>query len=63
MAIRAGWKPLSVLLDWQKRKRLFTSNAAGKEIIAPALARLRKGYEPDLPRTDYRAELRRLAES
>lgn len=34
-----------------------------KEIIAPALARLRKGYEPDLPSTDYRAELRRLAES
>lgn len=34
-----------------------------KEIIAPALARLRAGYAPDLPQMDYKAELRRLSES
>jgi hypothetical protein len=33
-----------------------------KEIIAPALTRLRAGYEPDLPRRDYKADLRRLGE-
>ena len=33
-----------------------------QEIIAPALERIRKGYEPDMPRRDYKAELRRLAE-
>jgi len=33
-----------------------------REIIAPALARRRAGYEPDIPRQDYRAELRRLSE-
>ena len=34
----------------------------GQEIIAPAIARRNKGYEPDIPRRDYKAELRRLAE-
>lgn len=34
-----------------------------KEIIAPALERRRQGYQDDLPREDYKAELRRLAES
>ena len=34
-----------------------------KEIIAPALARIREGYAPDLARADYKAELRRLSES
>lgn len=33
-----------------------------KEIIAPALERRRRGYLDDLPREDYKAELRRLAE-
>ena len=33
-----------------------------KEIIAPALERRRRGYQEDLPREDYKAELRRLAE-
>jgi hypothetical protein len=33
-----------------------------QEIIAPALAARRKGYEPDLPRVDYKADLRRLSE-
>jgi hypothetical protein len=33
-----------------------------QEIIAPALEARRKGYEPDLPRVDYKAELRRLSE-
>lgn len=33
-----------------------------KEIIAPALERRRRGYQDDLPREDYKAELRRLAE-
>lgn len=33
-----------------------------QEIIAPALEARRKGYEPDLPRVDYKADLRRLAE-
>ena len=33
-----------------------------QEIIGPALEARRKGYEPDLPRHDYKAELRRLAE-
>lgn len=33
-----------------------------QEVIAPALERIRKGYEPDIARRDYRAELRRLAE-
>jgi len=32
-----------------------------REIIAPALARLREGHAPDLPAEDYKAELRRLA--
>lgn len=34
-----------------------------QEIIAPALARLREGYAPDIPRIDYKADLRRLGES
>jgi hypothetical protein len=34
-----------------------------QEIIAPALEARRKGYEPDRPRVDYKAELRRLSES
>lgn len=33
-----------------------------KEIIAPALAARRKGFEPDLPRRDYRGDLRKLAD-
>jgi len=33
-----------------------------QEIIAIAIARRNKGYEPDIPRRDYKAELRRLAE-
>jgi hypothetical protein len=33
-----------------------------QEIIAPALAARREGYAPDIPRRDYKAELRRLAE-
>lgn len=33
-----------------------------QEIIAPARERILKGYEPDIARRDYRAELRRLAE-
>ncbi len=33
-----------------------------QEIIAPALEARRKGYEPDLPRVDYKADLRRLGE-
>lgn len=33
-----------------------------QEIIAPALARIREGYAPDLARRDYKAELRRMAE-
>jgi hypothetical protein len=33
-----------------------------KDIIAPALERRRRGYLDDLPREDYKAELRRLAE-
>ena len=33
-----------------------------REIIAPALARRREGYAPDLAREDYKAELRRLGE-
>ena len=33
-----------------------------KEIIAPALERRRRGYQEDLPREDYKADLRRLAE-
>lgn len=33
-----------------------------KEIIAPALERRRRGYLDDLPREDYKAELRRLGE-
>ena len=33
-----------------------------KEIIAPALERRRQGYRDDLPREDYKASLRRLAE-
>ncbi len=33
-----------------------------KEIIAPALELRRRGYSDDLPREDYKAELRRLAE-
>jgi hypothetical protein len=33
-----------------------------QEIIAPALAARRQGYEPDLPRVDYKADLRRLSE-
>lgn len=33
-----------------------------QEIIAPALARIREGYAPDLPRHDYKADLRRLGE-
>lgn len=33
-----------------------------QEIIAPALEARRKGYEPDMPRVDYKADLRRLAE-
>ena len=31
-----------------------------QEIIAPALEARRKGYEPDIARMDYKAELRRL---
>jgi len=31
-----------------------------REIIAPALARLRAGYEPDLPKRDYKADLRQI---
>ena len=34
-----------------------------QEIIAPALARRRAGYADDLPKVDYREELRRLSES
>ncbi len=34
-----------------------------QEIIAPALARRREGYNLDIPQADYKAELRRLAES
>jgi len=33
-----------------------------REIIAPALARLRAGYADDLPRRDYKADLRRLGD-
>lgn len=33
-----------------------------QEIIAPARAAIMKGYEPDLPRRDYKAELRHMAE-
>jgi hypothetical protein len=33
-----------------------------KEIIAPALERSRRGFQDDLPKEDYKAELRRLAE-
>ena len=33
-----------------------------QEIIAIAIERRNKGYEPDIPRRDYKAELRRLAE-
>ncbi len=33
-----------------------------REIIAPALAARRAGYEPDMPRHDYKADLRRLAD-
>ena len=33
-----------------------------QDIIAPALEARRKGYEPDLPRRDYGAELRRFSE-
>lgn len=33
-----------------------------QEIIAPALARLRAGYEPDRPQRDYKADLRHLGE-
>ncbi|MEA3213116.1 MAG: hypothetical protein QOE70_6173 [Chthoniobacter sp.] len=33
-----------------------------QEIIAPARAAIMKGYEPDLSRRDYKAELRRMAE-
>jgi hypothetical protein len=31
-----------------------------REIIGPALARLREGYAPDVPQRDYQADLRRL---
>lgn len=34
-----------------------------KEIIAPALERRRRGYLDDLPKEDYKAELRRLGEA
>jgi len=33
-----------------------------REIIAPALERRKQGYHDDLPREDYKASLRRLAE-
>ena len=33
-----------------------------QEIISPAREAIMKGYEPDLPRRDYKAELRRMAE-
>lgn len=33
-----------------------------QEIIAPALAARREGYGPDLPRRDYKADLRRFGE-
>ena len=33
-----------------------------REVIAPALARLRAGYEPDRPQRDYKADLRHLGE-
>jgi len=32
-----------------------------EEIIAPALEARRKGYEPDLPKRDYKADLRELS--
>ena len=34
-----------------------------REIIAPALARRRAGYEMDVPQRDYKADLRHLGES
>jgi hypothetical protein len=33
-----------------------------QEIIAPAIAARRQGYEPDQPRADYRSDLRRLGD-